>query len=172
MGNEINNKQRAKSDGKSVFLALRCRDIILNYSYKMKLAITDICLFPHGLEGLKLWDTDVVLSRYIISQNEKFTNKSALVIKAGVGIVGITLSKWTGCKKVDMCDMNRQVVGNMNNNCLRNGLNGIKCFEANIDDFTKYTQNYEFAFVTDILNQGMKPHIILNLWRKVLKIGG
>ena len=38
-----------------------------------------------------------------------------------------------------MCDINRQVVDNMNSNCQRNGLNGIKCFEANIDDHTKYT---------------------------------
>jgi len=49
-----------------------------------------------------------------------------LVFKGGVGIVGITLSKWGGCKKVDMCDLNRQVVGNMSNNCQRNGINSIK----------------------------------------------
>jgi hypothetical protein len=32
----------------------------------MKLSITDIALFPHSLEGLRLWDTDIILSRFII----------------------------------------------------------------------------------------------------------
>ena len=71
-----------------------------------------------------------------------------------------------------MCDASKQVVGNMNNNCLKNGFKGIKCFEANVDDYTKYTEKYDFAFVTDILNQGVKAHVILNIWRKVLKVGG
>lgn len=104
MGNQTTNKEQANAEGHKVVLSLRCRDIILHYPFKMKVLITDISLFPHGLQGLKLWDVDIVLSRFIILENEKFKNKSAFVFKGGVGIAGVTLSKWGGCKKIDMCD--------------------------------------------------------------------
>ncbi len=104
MGNQATNKENANAEGQKIVLSLRCRDIILHYPYKMKVSITDISLFPHGLEGLKLWDTDIILSRFVILENQKFKNKSAFVFKGGVGIVGVALSKWGGSKKIDMCD--------------------------------------------------------------------
>jgi hypothetical protein len=44
-------------------------------------------------------------------------NKSVFVFKAGVGIAGVTMGKWGGCKNVVMCDTKSEVVGNMARNC-------------------------------------------------------
>ncbi len=40
-----------------------------------------------------------------------------MVFKAGVGIAGITLSKWGGCKSITMCDTKPEVVSNITRNC-------------------------------------------------------
>jgi len=60
------------------------------------------------------------------------------VFKGGVGISGIALSKWGGCKKVVMCDTKTEVVGNMTKNCERNGASNMTCFQANLGEFGKY----------------------------------
>jgi hypothetical protein len=35
----------------------------------MKVTIADIDMFPHELSGLRLWDVDIILSRYIILES-------------------------------------------------------------------------------------------------------
>ena len=67
MGNENQDTSgKASKFETKIFLRLRHRDIILHYPFKMKLDISDIGLFPHQLEGLRLWDTDIILARFII----------------------------------------------------------------------------------------------------------
>ncbi len=50
-------------------MQLSSRSIILHYGYKMNLVIGDVGVFPHGLSGLKLWESNIILSRYIILNN-------------------------------------------------------------------------------------------------------
>lgn len=128
MGNE-NNKQSTSADGNKVTLRLRNRDIILHYAFKMKLLISDIALFPHELEGLRLWDIDVVLARFAILESSRFRGKDVMVFRAGVGIAGIALKQWTDCKNVVMCDTRDEVVRNMANNCEKNGLRNVSCIK-------------------------------------------
>jgi hypothetical protein len=69
MGNqEITNNTGGLSSQKIV-LRLRSRDIILHYGYRMRLSISDIDIFPHELEGLRLWEIDIIISRYIILES-------------------------------------------------------------------------------------------------------
>ena len=58
--------QNQKNSQPRVVLKLRHRDIILHYSFKFKVSIGDIDIFPGGFDGLRLWDADVVLSRFTI----------------------------------------------------------------------------------------------------------
>ena len=69
MGNQntTDSKQTPiTTNSNKIILKLRYRDIILHYSYKFKVNIGDIDIFPNGFDGLRLWDTDVILSRFII----------------------------------------------------------------------------------------------------------
>ncbi len=133
MGNQPPSKEgSANGPAQKIVLKLRSRDIILHYGFKMKVTISDIDIFPHELEGLKLWDIDVIISRYIILESEKFKNKSVLVFKGGVGIAAIALRNWTDAKEVSICDFRDEVLGNMKKNCNNNGANGINVFKINL----------------------------------------
>jgi hypothetical protein len=35
----------------------------------MRLVVGDIGIFPHGLSGLKLWESNIVLGRYAVLNN-------------------------------------------------------------------------------------------------------
>ncbi len=105
MGNQPPNKPNGQAEpSQKIVLRLRSRDIILHYGFKMKVTISDIDMFPHELQGLKLWDIDIIISRYIILESDKFKNKSVLVFKGGVGVAAIALRKWTDAKDVAICD--------------------------------------------------------------------
>jgi len=41
----------------------------------MKIQIADIERFPHGLDGLKLWEAGIILARYAIINNQIFKDK-------------------------------------------------------------------------------------------------
>jgi predicted nicotinamide N-methyase len=61
-------------------------------------------MFPHGLSGLKLWESNVVLSRFVVMNNSLFKNKKVLELGAGTGIGGIAVAKWTQCQSIAMSD--------------------------------------------------------------------
>ena len=83
-----------------VILKVKRENIIIHRNYKMTLSISSLVTFPHGLDGLKLWEAGIVLSRYIINHSSLFKNKRVLELGAGVGIAGITAKKWTECREV------------------------------------------------------------------------
>ena len=86
----------------------------------MALTIGELEVFPHGLDGLKLWDAGIVLARYIIQNCEQFKDQEVLELGSGVGIGGLAAKKWTQCKKVVMTDYHEGVVDNMKKNCVKN----------------------------------------------------
>lgn len=51
--------------------------------------------FPHGLDGLRLWEAGIILARYIVHNNSLFKGKKVLELGGGVGIAGFTAKKWT-----------------------------------------------------------------------------
>lgn len=71
------------------------KQIILNQPLKMIITVGQLEIFPHGLDGLKLWDAGIILSRYIIKNCEIFKDRNILELGSGVGISGISLRKWT-----------------------------------------------------------------------------
>ena len=153
-------------------LRLRSRDIILHYGYKMRVTISDIDVFPHELEGLRLWDIDVIVSRYVILESDKFKDKEVLVFKAGVGLAGIALRKWTDAKEVTLCDFRDEVVRNMVKNCHNNEVRDINSFKINFEELHKSTKQYDCIVCPDLLGIGFQPQLIVGLFRQLLKKGG
>lgn len=41
----------------------------------MKLKLADVETFPHGLDGLKIWEAGIVLARYAVLNCAKFKGK-------------------------------------------------------------------------------------------------
>ena len=86
----------------------------------MIVMIGELEVFPHGLDGLKLWDAGIILSRYIIINCDLLKDKNVLELGAGVGISGICAKKWTQCKSIVLTDYHPSVVDNIHKNCLKN----------------------------------------------------
>ena len=128
MGNQ-ETRQSSSHQSQKIVLRLRSRDIILHYGFKFKVTISDLDMFPHELEGLRLWDIDIIAARYIILESEKFKDKNVLVLKAGVGIAAIALGKWTDAKSIAICDVRDEVLRNGVKNCTINGVSGIASFK-------------------------------------------
>ena len=76
-------------------MELRERDIILDYKSKTKLVIGDLSFFPAGFEGLKLWDTNIILARYLFLNKDIFKGKKIIELVSGTGIGAIAAKKFT-----------------------------------------------------------------------------
>lgn len=76
----------------------------------MNLKISSLSMFPHGMDGLRLWEAGIILSRYVINNAALFKHKRVLELGAGVGIAGLTVKKWTECTSIEMTDYNAQVI--------------------------------------------------------------
>lgn len=76
MGNNQKNKPRYEPS--KFFAPVRDRTIILHNAYKFNLKIGDVIKFPHNFESLRLWDANIILSRYIILNNFEFKDKEVL----------------------------------------------------------------------------------------------
>jgi predicted nicotinamide N-methyase len=94
----------------------------------MKAAISDLDIFPHELEGLRLWDIDVIVARYVILESDRFKGRDVLVVKSGVGLAGVALGKWTEAKSITLCDVREEVVRNGVKNCVNNGVGNVISF--------------------------------------------
>lgn len=44
--------------------------ILLHRTFKMSVEIEGVITFPHGLDGLKLWEAGIVLARFVILHHE------------------------------------------------------------------------------------------------------
>ena len=78
--------------------------------------------FPHKYEGLKLWDCNIILARFIILNSDQFKDKSILELASGTGLAGITLKKWTTAKHIAITDLSDEVIENIKNNFKRNDI--------------------------------------------------
>lgn len=96
------------------------KEIILHYTYKTMLKISQATTFPHGYEGLKTWDANVVMARFVLINLNKFKDKNVIEMCSGTGLVGVTLGKYTSSKKIALTDLTDEVVGVIRNNCSKN----------------------------------------------------
>ena len=72
----MGNTQQGKNS--KVVLNIKHEDIIIHHGYKMNLKISSLSMFPHGMDGLRLWEAGIILSRYVINNVNLFKNKRVL----------------------------------------------------------------------------------------------
>jgi protein-lysine N-methyltransferase EEF2KMT len=82
----------------------------------MTLDIASLETFPHGLDGLRLWEAGIVLARYVVNNNTLFKGKRVLELGAGVGIASMAAKKWTECMEIEVTDYAAQVIENIKRN--------------------------------------------------------
>lgn len=101
-------------------MEIRDRDIVLSWKEAIKLKIGDLKIFPSGYERLRLWDSHIVLSRYVLKNVDMFKGKEVIELMAGTGITSITLKKYSQVAKLAATDRNPQITENIRKNCLKN----------------------------------------------------
>lgn len=67
--------------------------------------ISQATTFPHGYEGLKTWDANVVMARFVLINLNRFKDKSVIEMCSGTGLAGVTLGKFTSSKKLTLTDL-------------------------------------------------------------------
>lgn len=60
----------------------------------------------------------------------------------------------------------------MKKNCERNGAKNVNYFKINFDELSKSTQQYDKIVCPDLLGLDFHPQLIINIFRRLLKIGG
>lgn len=138
---------------KKYYLDAKTEKIIIHQSFKMHLFLCTLDKFPHGLDGLRLWEAGIILARYVIHNNALFKNKKVLELGGGVGIAGLTVKKWTECTEIDITDYHPSVIENIKRNL---HTNKISCpvFEL---DWTKHEVNpvqYQIILGSDVVYFG------------------
>ena len=54
----------------------------------------------------------------------------------------------------------------------RNGAKNVNYFKINFDELSKSTQQYDKIVCPDLLGLDFHPQLIINIFRRLLKIGG
>jgi predicted nicotinamide N-methyase len=77
MGNQTNQKG-GPSTTTQILLKVKHEKIIIHHGYKMVLDIASMETFPHGLDGLRLWEAGIILARYVVAHSAMFKGKRVL----------------------------------------------------------------------------------------------
>ena len=99
---------------------LRERDIVIDYKSKTKLTIGDLNNFPAGYEGLRLWDSNIILARYLFTNKIIFKGKKIIELLSGTGIASLTAKKFTEASQIAATDHHPEITGNILYNCKKN----------------------------------------------------
>jgi predicted nicotinamide N-methyase len=67
-------------------------EIVLDEITNKKLALNDLLIFPHGMDGFHVWEAGIALARYTIKNLDLFKDKKVLELGTGCGTVGVKLN--------------------------------------------------------------------------------
>jgi len=102
-------------------MKLKDRKIIINKTQSINLK--EKTLFnANGDEGLHLWESSIVLSRYIIKYKQLFEGKKIIELGSGCGLVGLTCLKYTNCNDFTFTDYQPSVLDNLKENITLNSI--------------------------------------------------
>ena len=71
-----------------------------------------------------------------------------------------------------MCDFRQEIVRNMRKNCEINQVINVESVLVDLNDFDNYEKAYDMVLSTNLFGEGFSGFNILNLWRRLLKVGG
>ena len=165
MGNNHSSNQH-----KHVMM-IKHEDVIIHRNFNMQLELGSLDTFPHGLDGLRIWEAGIVLARYVINNSHLFKGKRVLELGGGVGIAGLTAKKWTECIEVDITDYPPSVIQNIMKNMTRNKLS-CPVYEL---DWTKHDScpsQYQIIMGSDIVYFGCPVADLYQVLKERLMPGG
>ena len=71
-----------------------------------------------------------------------------------------------------MIDFRPEVTQNMKKNCIVNEVKNGESNYVNLQEFDLYGKKFDIVLSTNLFGEGFEGKNILNIWRKLLKVGG
>ena len=71
-----------------------------------------------------------------------------------------------------MIDFRPEVTQNMKKNCIVNEVKNVESNYVNLQEFDLYGKKFDIVLSTNLFGEGFEGKNILNIWRKLLKVGG
>ncbi len=85
-------------------------EIIIAQEPYSTLRLNEQLIFPHGYDGLHIWEAGIILARWVQANSTLFQEKSVLELGSGVGIGGLAVAAFTEASRVLLSDYNSEVV--------------------------------------------------------------
>jgi len=156
----------------------------------------------NGEEGLHLWESSVLFSRYIKRNKIIFENKNIIELGSGCGLLGITCLMYTDCSHLTFSDYQQSVIDNLIQNISMNKINHnhiasndfhtsesiknydhphcVGCYPGrysilNMDwrDYDKYKlESYDYIIGSELIYCGGHIEELAKLIKNLLKLDG
>jgi len=153
---------------------LKLKEIIIKPK-TLSIKLKEQTLFKaDGGEGLHLWESSVVLSRYSLKHNSIFENKKIIELGCGCGLLGISILKEIPVEKYIFSDYNSSVLDNLKDNLKLNGISpNNKNIEIKQDDWKDYEKmapnEYDIIIGTELIYKGGAILELAKVINKILK---
>lgn len=133
------------------------RQILISHSNQISLPLQYKESFSGTPYGLTLKDSNIVLSRFVILNKDKFSGHSVFEMLSGTGLVGIVVSKHTEAKSVTVSEIDSETLGNLKVNVSLNKAQRTKIIPFNWREFSKNQHKYGIILACDPFAQSCEP---------------
>lgn len=132
--------------------------------------------FADGSEGLHLWESSVLLSRYIKNNSEDFKTKRVIELGTGCGLCGISCLLYTQCEHVTFSDNQEPILSNLKDNIKMNNIKDNSRYSiSNINwkDYATYGEKkYDIIIGSELVYEGGLIEELSKLIANLLKNDG
>jgi predicted nicotinamide N-methyase len=114
------------------------------------ISLQDQVFFQTGDDGVHIWESSIVLSRYLLSLNPSC---SVLELGSGSGLAGLAVSKFTSASPITLTDYNQRVLSTLRNNLIANNAVAQAVF-LDWRDPSTYTAPADLVVGSDLIYDG------------------
>lgn len=150
-------------------------DIYIDPDKKEALKLNEMIIFPDRMDGLHIWEAGIVLGRYVYFNTQLFEGKKVIELGTGVGIVGISVLKYTKAISTEISDYKEEILNNAVNNVKKNSVwkeGRSKGTLLDWVDYAKAKDKYDVIIGSDLIYAGAPVKELANLMDKLLNVGG
>ena len=154
-------------------MKLKKKSIIITKDFSVDLKEQTIFL-ADGKEGLHLWESSVVLTRFVLKNSHLFENKNIIELGTGCGLLGISILKKINVKYYTFSDYNDDVLNNLKENIKINKINNKNYEILKLDwkDYNTINNKYDIIIGSELIYQGGNIKELVLLINKILDENG
>eukprot|EP00742_Colponemidia_sp_Colp-10_P005997 GILJ01006418.1.p1 GENE.GILJ01006418.1~~GILJ01006418.1.p1 ORF type:complete len:254 (-),score=19.35 GILJ01006418.1:49-810(-) len=91
-------------------------DKVLTIAEGCNVLVREQSCFQAGVEGYHLWESSLLLARWVYQNKQLWSGKRVAELGSGCGLAGLCLCKFTDCQSVLLTDYQAQTLSNLRHN--------------------------------------------------------